>query len=161
MKSEKMIHVGCGAPAGIRKIARPIAILVGIGAALLLGSCSGLPDSDNVFLTLTPAQAGVTVGGAVPLVGNVTGLDLSQSIPDWWVQEARDSGGDWCGYTAPPDAPDCPFGYVVYVSKFPSAATYYAPATSGTYHVTFRATQWGYAGANVSKTAAATITVTP
>ncbi len=83
MKRRKVIHLYCGAQAGIRKIARAIAIPVGLCAALLLGSCSGLPDSDNVFVTITPAQSSVPVGGAVRLVGNVTGLNLSQSTADW------------------------------------------------------------------------------
>jgi hypothetical protein len=62
----------------------------------------------------------------------------------------------------PPPTSPCQYGYVIFgsVTQFPSSATYYAPLTPGTYHVTFQATQnttFDY----LSKTATATITVTP
>lgn len=83
-------------------------------------------------------------------------------IVRWWVQEARDAGGDDCGYLQLPAASPGQLGYAVFdsVTQFPSSATYYASSTPGPYHVTFQATQnttFDY----LSKTATATITVTP
>jgi hypothetical protein len=117
-----------------------------------------------VTARVTPAQATVAAGETVGLVGDATGFtDTTQVGVLWWVQEARDAGGgDDCGYLQPPPMSPCPFGYVIFasVSTFPSSATYYAPLTPGTYHVTFKATQFARYD-YVSKTATATITVTP
>ena len=44
------------------------------------------------------------------------------------------------------------------VSQFPSSATYYAPSTPGTYHVTFEASQFTTFD-HLTKTAQAVITV--
>ena len=142
----------------VRAITLPVALLV----AFLLGSCSsGLPHSNQVTVRVTPAQATVAVGGTVALEGDASGFTRSP-IVRWWVQEARDAGGDDCGYLRPPPVSPCQFGYVIFgsVTQFPSSATYYAPLTPGTYHVTFEATQ-NTAFEYLIKTATATITVTP
>jgi len=142
----------------MRAIALPVALI----AAFLLSSCgNGLPHSNQVTARVTPAQATVAVGGKVALDGDATGF-TETPIVRWWVQEARDAGGDDCGYLQLPPVSPCQFGYVVFgsVSQFPSSATYYAPLTPGIYHVTFEATQFSTFD-HVSKTATATITVTP
>jgi hypothetical protein len=142
----------------VRAIAFPFVLL----GALLLGSCgSGLPHSNQVTVRITPAQATVAVGGTVALNGDASGFTRSPIVL-WWVQEARYAGGDDCGYLQPPPASPCGFGYVIFgsVTTFPSSATYYAPLTPGTYHVTFQATQ-NTAFDYLSKTATATITVMP
>jgi hypothetical protein len=71
-------------------------------------------------------------------------------------------GSDDCGYLQPPLMSRCQFGFVMFgsVTQFPSSATYYAPLTPGTYHVTFAATQFA-AFDPLSRTATATLTVTP
>ena len=142
----------------MRAIALPVALI----AAFLLSNCgNGLPHSNQVTATVTPAQATVAIGATVALDGNATGFTQTP-IVRWWVQEARDAGGDDCGYLKLPAASPCPFGYVIYADKFPSSATYYAPATTGTYHVTFEVTQFSYgAFDHLTKTATATITTTP
>lgn len=143
----------------VRAIALPVTLIV----ALFLDSCgSGLPHSSQVTVTVAPAQATVAVGETVVLNGNATGFTETPII-EWWVQEARDAGGsDDCGYLQPPLMSRCQFGFVMFgsVTQFPSSATYYAPLTPGTFHVTFAATQ--FAGFDpLSKTATATLTVTP
>ena len=96
------------------------------------------------------------------LKGTATGF-TDTPIVEWWIKEARDAGGsDDCGYLQVPPMSSCQFGYVVFasVTQFPSAATYYAPLTPGTYHVTFEAAQFATFD-HVSNTGIATITVTP
>ena len=143
------------------QIARITPVLGPLALALAFINCgSALPRSNQVILSVTPAPASVTAGGTITLVGNATGFTASP-IVEWWVQEAKDGGGDDCGYlTLPPMSP-CPYGYVVFgsVEKFPSSATYYAPATAGTYHVTFEATQFAEYE-YLTKTSTVTITVT-
>jgi hypothetical protein len=144
------------------QIVRAVILPVALIAALLLASCgNGLPNSNQVIVTVTPAQATIAVGESVALDGNATGFTRSPIVV-WWVQEARDSGGDDCGYLQPPPVSPCQYGYVIFnsVAQFPSSATYYAPLTPGTYHVTFQATQ-NTAFDYLSKTATATIIVTP
>lgn len=144
------------------QIFRAINPLIALLIAALLASCgSGLPHSGNVTVTVTPATATVASGGTVALEGNATGFTRSPIVV-WRVQEARASGGDDCGYLDPPPASPCQFGYVIFgsVTQFPSSATYYAPPTPGTYHVTFEATQ-NTAFDYLTKTATAAITVTP
>lgn len=161
MESDKIVHCYHGAR---RRIAGLFTLLLVICAAMLAGSCgSGLPHTNQVVATVTPAQATVPVSGAVQLVGSAMGFsNVNAVVVDWWVQEAKDAGGDSCGYLQPPPTSPCEFGYVIFgtVSKFPSSATYYAPQTPGTYHVTFEATQFEEFD-HLTKTAEATITVTP
>ena len=137
-----------------------------MNATILLGSCgSGLPHSNTVIVTITPAQATVPVSQSVGLVGNATGFsDTSRVVVRWWAQEAKDTGADDCGYLQPPPTSPCEYGYVTYgpIPKFPSSASYYAPQMPGTYHVTFEAAEFSYgAFDHLTKTATATITVTP
>jgi hypothetical protein len=138
-----------------------LGVLTCVAAAML--SCgNGLPHSGDVIASITPAQASIRIGENVALTGNATGF-TEAPIVRWWIQEAHDSGsGDDCGYLTLPAMSPCPYGYVVFgsVTRFPSPATYYAPSTTGTYHVTFEAIQsseYDY----LSKTVTATITVTP
>jgi hypothetical protein len=160
MESDKIVHCCDGAQprrAGI------VTLLLVISAAVLASCGSGLPHTNQVVATVTPAQATVPVTGTVQLVGSAMGFtDGNAVVVDWWVQEAKDTGDDPCGYLEPPPTSPCQFGYVIFgtVSKFPSSATYYAPQTPGTYHVTFEATQFEEFD-HLTKTAEATITVTP
>jgi hypothetical protein len=147
------------------QIVRVIVLPVTLILALLLISCAAgppLPYFNKVTLTVAPAQATVAVGGTVALRGSATGF-TETPIVEWWVQEARDAGGsDDCGYLQPPLMSRCEFGFVIFgsVTQVPSSATYYAPLTPGTYHVTLETTQFATVD-HVSKTATTTITVTP
>ena len=83
-------------------------------------------------------------------------------ILQWWIQDPKDAGGsDDSGYLALPPTSSCQFGYVVFgsVAQFPSSASYYAPRGPETYH-TFNATQFTPVDGR-TKTATATITLTP
>ena len=127
----------------VRAIVPPVTLIV----ALLLGSCARglpLPHSNQVTLTVAPAHATVVVGGTVALNGTANGFTETPTV-EWWVQEAHDAGGsDDCGYLQPPLMSRCECGFVMFgsVTQFPSSATYYAPLATGTYHVTFEATQF-------------------
>ena len=141
----------------VRAITLPVALTV----ALIISGCgNGLPHSSQVAATITPTHATVKAGGTGQLAGNGSGF--TQTPIAGWIQEAKNTGGDDCGLLQlPPDSP-CQFGYVIFgsVGVFPSSATYYAPQTPGTYHITFEATQVS-TFEHVSGTASATITVTP
>jgi hypothetical protein len=145
---------------------RAIPLFLALLGAIPLSGCggggSGLPSSSQVTVLVTPSQTSVAVGGSVALKGSATGFTQTP-IVQWWVQEAKNAGGsDDCGYLTPPPMSACQFGYVVFgsVSQFPSSATYYAPLTPGTYHVTFEATQFT-AFDHLTKATTATINVTP
>lgn len=140
-------------------------------AALLLcavvnGCGNGLPHSSDITVTVSPASATVAVSGTVTLAGSATGFTRTPLI-QWWIQESHDIDRmNGCGILManqlPPSPSSCPFGYVAYpnVDSIPSTAVYHPPATPGTYHVTVEMTQV-VTFDSVSKTAIATITVTP
>jgi hypothetical protein len=143
---------------------RVVPLLLFLICAILQVGCGGdgLPPSSQVNVLVTPAQTSVAVSGTMALKGSASGFTQAP-IVQWWVEEAKDAGGsDDCGYLTLPPMSACPYGYVVFgsVSQFPSSATYYAPLTTGTYHVTFEATQFTTFD-HLTKTATATITVTP
>lgn len=145
-----------------RFVVRAVILPAAMALVSLFSDCgSGLPHSSQVTVTVTPAQATVTPGGTLDFVGNASGF-TETPIVRWWIQEARNTGGDDCGYLQQPPTSPCQFGYVIYgsVSVFPSSASYFAPLTPGTYHVTFEATQFSTFD-HLSKTASATISVTP
>ena len=131
--------------------------------AVLLSACgSGLPSSSQISVTITPVQATIPINATLTLHGTAIGF-TTPPIGSWWVQEshALDQIHD-CGFAEYKDGylTSCPFGFVVYtLFEVPSAATYYAPPTPGTYHVTFDV--WQRDGFNqVEKSATATIVVT-
>ena len=140
-------------------------ILVSVILGLGLTGCggNGLPNRSSVIPTVTPSEATVAVGGSVEITGNATGF-TSSPVVDWWIKESKDR--DFyrdCGKldTQTKDFTGCPYGIVMFhdVAQFPSVATYYAPPTPGTYHVTFRAIQFS-TYEYLEKMATATITVT-
>ncbi|HWR16605.1 MAG TPA: hypothetical protein VN577_17400 [Terriglobales bacterium] len=143
---------------------RSLQALASVALVLLL-SCggSGLPDSRQVTVTITPSTATISAGATVSLQGNATGF-TSSPIVLWGIQESSShTPVSACGKLADqtPPFPECTFGYVVFasVSEFPSTGVYHAPNTPGTYHVVFTATQVS-TYENLQKSATATITVT-
>ena len=145
-----------------RFVVRALVLAAAVALVILFSDCgSGLPHTSQVTVTVTPAQATVTTEGTLDFVGNGSGF-TETPIVRWWIQEARNAGGDDCGYLEPPPTSSCQFGYVIYgsVNVFPSAASYFAPLPPGTYHLTFEATQFSTFD-HLSKTASATISVTP
>ena len=145
--------------------ARSIPQCLALIGAILLSGCgggSGLPPSNQVTVLITPAQTSVAVGETVALKGSATGFTQTP-IVEWWIQEAKDAGAsDDCGYLTAPPVSSCQSGYVIFgsVTQFPSSATYYSPLAPGIYHVTFEASQFTTFD-HLTKTATATITVTP
>ena len=139
---------------------------VALNLLLVLASCGtgGLPHSNQVTAKVTPSSATAASGGSVTLTGDATGFTQSPVL-QWYIQESRDiDPTNNCGLLTSQSPPPsgCPYGYVMFsgVTGLPSNATYYAPSTPGTYHVTFAATQFGYALADhLTKTAQAVITV--
>lgn len=131
--------------------------------AVLLTACgSGLPSSSQISIAITPVQATIPIDATLTLHGTATGFTTPPFV-SWWVQESHDLDQIHdCGFVEYKDGSftSCPFGFVVYtLFEVPSAATYYAPPTPGTYHVTFDV--WQRHGFNqVEKSATATIVVT-
>ena len=130
----------------------------------VLSSCGtgGLPHTNQVAATVTPSTATVVPGGSITLTGSATGFTASP-ITDWYIQESKDIDFiNDCGLltSQSPPTSGCPYGYVMFADVTTSrcTATYYAPSTPGTYHVTFEATQF-VTFDHVRKTAQATITV--
>lgn len=114
-------------------------------ATLLSCGGNGLPHTNQVTATVTPSSATLAPGGSVTLTGNATGFTATP-IVDWYIQESKDIDFiNDCGLLTSQNPPQsgCPYGYVMFddVTQFPSTATYYAPSTPGTYHVTFEASQ--------------------
>jgi len=135
--------------------------------AIFVTAC-GSGVASQISASITPTQATVATGSTVEFRGDATGPSGLWTF--WWVQESSDLHPDdpskYCWFLTVQDASftNCPFGYVVIGSEdtIPSYATYFAPPTPGTYHVTFQA--WFEARnalASGGKTATATVTVTP
>jgi hypothetical protein len=139
----------------------------------LMVSCGGsdLPSSSAVSVTVTPTTATVQVGQTVELRGTASGF--TQPTIDWWEQDQHDAAVNGYGEEDCDDVTDasrdltatCPFGYLTgsaMVEASTGTATYHAPVTPGTYHVTFRAFQISMTqiGDTLEKRATATITVT-
>lgn len=126
---------------------RLLRVLVAVAVVAMLLNCggNGLPHSNQVTVTVTPASATIAPGGSVALTGSATGFTAAP-ILDWYIQESKDLDFlDDCGLLTSQNPPQtgCPYGYVMFddVTQFPSTSTYYAPTTPGTYHVTFEASQ--------------------
>jgi hypothetical protein len=134
--------------------------------AIFVSAC-GIGIASQVSVAIAPTQATVAAGSSVDFRGDATGPSKTAFLPDWWVQESYDLHPNKdCGFFAAKDASfaNCPFGYVVIGSDYPqmpSHAAYFAPPTPGTYHVTFEAWWGAEAFVTTSKTASATVTVTP
>ena len=140
-------------------------------ALFACGGGSGLPPSSTVSVSLIPLTASIQVGQTVDLKG--TAIGFTQPTISWWEQDQHDAavngfGEEDCDYINDANSdliPTCRFGYLTgspMVQTSTGTATYHAPMTPGTYHVTFRAfqissTQWGE---SVERRVTATITVT-
>lgn len=135
--------------------------------AMVITTC-GSGIASQVSVAITPAQATVASGSSIDFRGDATGPSKTAFLAgSWWVQESqeRDPNKD-CGFLVAKDASfaNCPFGYMVIgpdYPQMPSHATYFAPPTPGTYHVTFEVWWGAEAFVTTSKTAGAAVTVTP
>lgn len=131
---------------------------------------SDLPSSSAVSVTVTPSASTIQVGQTVALSGTATGF--TNPTIDWWEQDQHDAAVNGNGEEDCDDVTDaisdpvatCPFGYLTgspMAEASTGTATYHAPMTPGTYHVTFRAFQVSMTqiGDTLEKRATATITV--
>jgi len=143
-------------------------LLVGLFAC---GGGSGLPPSSTVSVSLIPVTAAIQEGQTVDLKG--TAIGFTQPTISWWEQDQHDSavngfGEEDCDYINDANSeliPTCRFGYLTgspMLQASTEIATYHAPMTPGTYHVTFRAFQFSstQSGEFIERRATATITVT-
>lgn len=153
-----------------------MAVKAAIFSGLLLvtlscGGGSGLPPSSATSVSIIPATATIQVGQSVDLFGTATGF--TEPTISWWEQDQHDAavngyGEEDCDFINEANTnliPTCRFGYLTGSAMMQGStetATYHAPMTPGTYHVTFRAFQmsttqiWG----SLEKRTTATITVT-
>jgi hypothetical protein len=101
-------------------------------------------NANNVTVTVSPAAPTVPANGQVPLTATVNGLccGVLPTIRFWNIQE--DPSGSVC--TSVPTFGPCPGGTIQGNSANFLTVTYFAPSTSGTYHVT-ATWQVGFAGA--------------
>ncbi len=138
----------------------------------LMVSCgrSDLPSSSSVSVTVTPSTVTIQVGETVELRGTATGF--TRPTISWWEQDQHDAAVNGFGEEDCDNVTDatgdptaiCPFGYLTgspMAEVSTGTATYHAPTTPGTYHVTFRAFQISLTqiGETLEKRATATITV--
>lgn len=149
---------------------RLVSIFLFAATLLSCGSAPDLPHSSAVFVSITPPAATIRVGQSVDLQGTATGL--TQPTLDWWEQDQHDSmginGSADCDHITDSNTnliANCAFGYLTgpgMVQAASSAATYHAPVTPGTYHVTLRAFQMSTQALDqfVEKRTTAVITVT-
>ena len=146
----------------------------GLGLLCVMLGCgaSDLPSTSVTSVSLAPLTTTIPVGHSVDLTGTATGF--TNPTISWWEQDQHDSAVNGYGEEDCDDITadnsnliaNCPYGYLTNSAMAQAStgiATYHAPATPGTYHVTFRAfqastIQWGD---SIEKRAKATITVTP
>lgn len=146
------------------------ALSLGFALAMAVGcGDNGLPPASSVIVTISPSTATIPAKGSVALVGSGSGFaaqhEVAAPVILWGIQESSNTVPVSGCSLLPSQTPDlslCPYGYVVQsdVITMPSAAVYHAPATPGTNHVVFTATQ-SVEYSNLQKSATATITVTP
>ena len=147
-------------------------LLAALSLLLGCGDARDLPHSSEVSLAVVPSAATIPIGQSVVLVGTATGF--SKPTISWWEQDQHDAAINGYGEEDCDDInsanlnliPSCNFGYLTGSAMTQAAteiATYHAPNTPGTYHITFRAFQMSLEmiGASVEKRAAVTIIVTP
>ena len=152
---------------------RQHAVIAVLAAAVLIG-CGGAPDlpsSSAVSVTVQPSTAAIKVGETVDLHGTATGF--TNPTINWWQQDQHDTavngyGSMDCDYINDANTnliPSCKYGYLTNsptMQASSATATYHAPMTPGTYHVTFHASQLSTQqyGAGIERRATAVITVT-
>ena len=127
-----------------------------------IGCGSNKFNPNNVIVTVTPATAMASVNGQLTLQAAIQN-DCTGCVPLYVWYVAENNGGDCTWIDTPPAGP-CPAGTIQQnpdVGVF--TVTYFAPATSGTYHVT---AQWNdydnFSGPPVAtKLGVAAVTITP
>ncbi len=125
---------------------------------IVIPGCGSRFNENNVSVTVSPATATVAAGGQVTLHATVHGLHGCSSCPPPFVSwSITENGSGLCDQVnnMQPAGP-CPAGTIQ--GDGTPDVTYFAPSTSGTFHVV---AEWCDCIAKpvVSKTATAVITV--
>jgi hypothetical protein len=118
----------------------PLVLLIVIAGC---GGGGGGFDPNKVTVTVSPAAATVAASGQVTLQATVGGCVNPSCIPSvsWSIAELPGLGGqcNWSGNTPPPPpvGGPCLDGTIKGADAQPSnlTVTYFAPSTSGTFHV--------------------------
>jgi hypothetical protein len=102
---------------------------------------SDLPPVSSVTISALPAKSPIAPSQTVVVTGTITGYSGDKQT-SWSVQESYDAEQKMCrfytGKAGSASFTECKYGYVVYDdTASPMQATYYAPPTLGTYHITF------------------------
>jgi hypothetical protein len=129
------------------------------------GGGGGGFDPNKVTVTVSPAAATVAASGQVTLQATVGGCNNPSCIPSvlWSIAELPGLGGqcNWSGNTppSPPVGGPCLDGTIKGADAVPLnlTVTYFAPSTSGTFHVV---AEWDFiSNPPIIKTGTAVITV--
>lgn len=110
-------------------------LVTGVVATIFGCGGNGLPHTNQVTATVTPAAATVAPGGSVTLTGEATGFTTGP-IVDWYIQESKDIDFiNDCGLLTSQNPPQsgCPYGYVMFddVTQFPSTGNVLRSVDSG------------------------------
>lgn len=134
---------------------------------LLVGFMSGcggdLPPVSSVTVSALPAKSTIGPGETVVVTGTITGY--SGDKQSWWtVRESYDTEQKTCrfytGKEGSASFTECRYGYLVYEdTAAPMHATYYAPPTPGTYHLTFDVLLIGTTGFSDSRVQSASTAI--
>jgi hypothetical protein len=107
---------------------------------IVMAGCGGGSsfDANNVSVTVSPSAATIPAGGQVILRAVVKGSPAAAAL-NWTIAELQTNGAsgaqcNWSG-TTPPAGP-CPEGTIQLAGADSLTVTYFAPNTSGTFHVT-------------------------
>lgn len=136
-------------------------------AVLLIGFMTGcgsdLPPVSSVTISALPAKSPIAPGETVVVTGAITGYSGDKQT--WWtVQDSYDTEHKTCrfytGMESSASFAECKYGYLVYEdTAAPMHATYYAPPTPGTYHLTFDVLLIGTTGFGDSRTQSGTAAI--
>ena len=134
----------------MRYLSVPVLLVV------FMSACgSSLPPASSVTIAAAPARSTIAPGEAVVVTGTITGYSGDKQT--WWtVRESYDTEQKTCRFYSGKEGSasftECKYGYLVYEdTAAPMHATYYAPPTAGTYHLTFDVLLIGPTGFNDSR----------
>ena len=129
-----------------------IFLIFGLVGLLMLCACgSGAPTAKSVRLTVTAAQSSIGINQTAALTANFDVSKADGYLPSgavWYITETHNATGDDCsfdiGHEGDATPGQCASGVVTYDKAGEKAgntmaenATYFAPSTPGTYHITY------------------------
>ena len=116
-------------------------------------------DPNNETVTISPSAVTIPASGEVTLQATVTGSPAAPAM-NWFIAELQTNGAsgaqcNWQGGTPP--AQSCPDGTIQGADANSLTVKYFAPGTSGTFHVVVQSN----ASSTLVKDGTAVITVSP